>query len=258
MGVLAAQPSKIWLIAGLAGAFMTAYYSARLIFIILFPKELEKVHHDPAKHMHIEKTDAIEVDHDPGHSHAAQGHEAGHGPHLFWLMAVPCIILASVTLVLGFCEAPLEAFLTGVHEVAEHGAHAAHEAAHGGLGHYVVMILAIGCALSGIGLAWKEFGKGSSKVGFLTKFPAVEKLFASRWYMDDFFRWFLDRVIYGGFTSAFTRNDRRVIDGAIDGVCKFTIDGGRVFSFLQSGMLQYNLLIMVGVVGVVILYFIVG
>jgi NADH-quinone oxidoreductase subunit L len=258
MGVLAAQPSKIWLIAGLAGAFMTAYYSARLIFIILFPKELEKEHHDPAKHVHVEKSVAIEVDHDPGHSHAAQGHEAGHGPHLFWLMAVPCIILASVTLVLGFAEAPLEAFLTGVHEVAEHGAHAAHEAAHGGLGHYAVMFLAIGCALSGIGLAWKEFGKGSSKVGFLTNFPAIEKLFASRWYMDDFFRWFLDRVIYGGFTNAFTRNDRRVIDGAIDGICKFTIDGGRVFSFLQSGMLQYNLLIMVGVVGVVILYFLVG
>jgi NADH-quinone oxidoreductase subunit L len=63
--------------------------------------------------------------------------------------------------------------------------------------------------------------------------------------MDDFLRKSLDNVVYGGLTNAFTRNDRRVIDGGIDGICFFTVAGGRLFSFLQSGMLQYNLLVMV-------------
>ena len=36
--VLAAQPNKIWYAAGLFGAVLTAYYSFRLIFHILFPK----------------------------------------------------------------------------------------------------------------------------------------------------------------------------------------------------------------------------
>ena len=55
----------------------------------------------------------------------------------------------------------------------------------------------------------------------------------------------LDTFVYGGLTSLFTKNDRRIIDGGIDGICFFTEGSGRLFSFLQSGMLQYNLLLMV-------------
>ena len=66
----------------------------------------------------------------------------------------------------------------------------------------------------------------------------------------------LDSVVYAGFTSVFTRNDRRVIDGGLDGFCRFTVGSGRMASFLQSGMLQYNLAIMVAVVGLVLLYFV--
>ncbi len=49
LGVLAAHPNKIWLLAGLLGALMTAYYSFRLIFFMLFPKggiEAHGAHHD--------------------------------------------------------------------------------------------------------------------------------------------------------------------------------------------------------------------
>ncbi len=36
--------------------------------------------------------------------------------------------------------------------------------------------------------------------------------------MDDFWRWFLDTVIYGFFSKWFTYNDRRVVDGGVDAV----------------------------------------
>jgi NADH-quinone oxidoreductase subunit L len=65
MGGLAGLPNPIWLWAGLLGAFLTAYYSFRLIFAILFPKKIEEVHH-------VEHGD---------HGHGEDHHHAG----LYWV-----------------------------------------------------------------------------------------------------------------------------------------------------------------------------
>ncbi len=227
MGGLAGLPNPIWLWAGLLGAFLTAYYSFRLIFVILFPKKIEEVHH--GEH--------------GGHGHGEDHHHAG----LYWVMAWPLIILAAVTLVLGFFQTPLENFLVGHHGGAE---------GHGGGHHAWLLYVAVGLALSGVGLAWLEFGrKGASHVGFVERLEPVKTLFAERWYIDHFYRLFLDYVIYGIFSNLFTRNDRRVIDGGIDGICRATVGGGRMLSFLQSGMLQYNLMVMFAVLALVALYF---
>jgi NADH-quinone oxidoreductase subunit L len=132
----------------------------------------------------------------------------------------------------------------------------AHEEGHGG-GHLALLITAVSCALGGILLAWFEFGrKGAKQEGFLRRFVRVEELFARRWYMDDMLRFLLDNVVYCGFTSVFTRNDRRVIDGGLDGFCRFTVGSGRIASFLQSGMLQYNLMVMIAAVGFIVLVFV--
>ena len=227
MGALAEHHNPIWLWAGLLGAFLTAYYSFRLIFAILFPKKIEEVHH--GEH--------------GVHGHGDDHHHAG----LYWVMAWPLIILATVTLVLGFFQTPLENFLVGHHGGAE---------GHGGGHHAWLLYVAVGLALSGVGLAWLEFGrKGASQVGFVERIEPVKTLFAERWYIDHFYRLFLDYVIYGIFSNLFTRNDRQVIDGGIDGICRATVGGGRVLSFLQSGMLQYNLMVMFAVLALVALYF---
>ena len=227
MGGLAELPNPIWLWAGLLGAFLTAYYSFRLIFAILFPKKIEEVHH--GEH--------------GGHGHGEDHHHAG----LYWVMAWPLIILAAVTLVLGFFQAPLENFLVGHHGGAE---------GHGGGHHAWLLYVAVGLALSGVALAWLEFGrKGASQVGFVERLEPVKTLFAERWYIDHFYRLLLDYVIYGIFSNLFTRNDRQVIDGGIDGLCRATVGGGRMLSFLQSGMLQYNLMVMFAVLALVALYF---
>ena len=162
-------------------------------------------------------------------------------------MAWPLIILAAVTLVLGFFQTPLENFLVGHHGGAE---------GHGGGHHAWLLYVAVGLALSGVALAWLEFGrKGASQVGFVERLEPVKTLFAERWYIDHFYRLFLDYVIYGIFSNLFTRNDRQVIDGGIDGLCRATVGGGRMLSFLQSGMLQYNLMVMFAVLALVALYF---
>ena len=228
MGGLAQLHNPVWLWAGLLGAFLTAYYSFRLIFTILLPNKIEKVHH--GEH--------------GGHGH---GHDAGHHhAGIYWVMAWPLIVLASITLVLGFFQAPLENFLVGHHGGVE---------AHGGH-HAWLLYVAVGLALSGVGLAWLEFGrKGASQVGFIEKVEPISALFANRWYIDHFYRRFLDYFIYGTVSNLFTRNDRRVIDGGIDGICRATVGSGWALSFLQSGMLQYNLMVMFAVLALVALYF---
>jgi NADH-quinone oxidoreductase subunit L len=235
LGQLAGQSSQIWLYAGLLGAVMTAYYSFRLIFHILLPKDgIEEKHHDE-------------------HAHAAHEHEEEHHGYIFWAMAIPVMILAGVTLVLGWVEHPIEHFLMG-HAVAAHPVQ--HVAEHGGGDGNRLMIMGISAGILGILLAWFEYGrKGASRKGFLSYFPAIWKLFDYRWFLDIFYRKSLDTFVYAGLTSLFTKNDRRIIDGGIDGLCFFTESSGRVFSFLQSGMLQYNLLIMVLAAGAAVLYF---
>ncbi|NLI83109.1 MAG: NADH-quinone oxidoreductase subunit L [Deltaproteobacteria bacterium] len=246
LGVLANHPNKLWLGAGLVGALMTAYYTFRLIFFMLFPRGVAAAHgvHD-AK----------------GSGHGHDDHEGEHHGYIFWTMAVPVMILAGISVVLGFSQSSLESFLMGHGSVPAQLAASGgegHAAAHDGhgIGHYALLIGAVTMALGGIFWAFMEFGrKGATQEGFLRAFPVVERLFAARWYMDAFLRAFLDKVIYSGLTNVFTRNDRRVIDGGIDGICFFTVAGGRLLSFLQSGMLQYNLLVMIVAVGFVVLYF---
>ncbi len=220
MGVLADHPNPMWLAAGLLGAFLTAYYTFRLIFIVLRPSGHEESH---------------------GGEHDA--HAGHHGAGLYGVMAAPLIVLAAVTLVVGFFEKPLAAFLTRA---------AAGLAGHAAGHHAWLLYAAVGLALTGTGLAWLEFGRrGAAQVGFVERVPAVRALFANRWYLDHAYRLFLDHVIYGLFSNLFTRNDRRVIDGAIDGLCKATIGGGRLLAFMQSGMLQYNLMVIFGVLALV-------
>ncbi len=80
LGRLLELSNPIWFIAGAVGAFLTSYYTFRLIFIILFPK----------KKGHLGNNE------NNGHHHTAPVGEAA--------MAVVLWVLAAVTVVLGFLQ----------------------------------------------------------------------------------------------------------------------------------------------------------
>lgn len=84
MGVLAGLKNPIWLMSGIFGAFLTAYYAFRPVFIILFPR----------------KTDETAL------------RENGNR-FTYWAMAWPLVILAGIILVTGFFETQLKGFLIG-------------------------------------------------------------------------------------------------------------------------------------------------
>jgi NADH-quinone oxidoreductase subunit L len=207
LGALADLDNPVWLAAGLLGAFLTAYYTFRLIFIILFPKAVESG------------------------SDSRSGHQHDHGG--YWVMSWPLIVLAAVTVILGFCQGALETFFSG-----QPGIPAAHVGHHGWL-----PFVAIGSALGGVVLAWLEFGRqGADQVGFVERIAPLNHLFAERWYIDRFYRRFMDIFIYGMVSKLFTQNDKKVIDGGLDGLGKAIVETGRFVSFLHLGMVQYRLL----------------
>ena len=105
-------------------------------------------------------------------------------------------------------------------------------------------------------LAWVEFGrKGAEQIGFVDRIPALYNLFAERWYIDHFYRLLIDLVIDRGISRLCYQNDRKVIDGSIEGICEGTVGSGRVVAFLQTGMVQYRLLAIFAVLALLALYF---
>jgi NADH-quinone oxidoreductase subunit L len=225
MGQLAHLNNPIWLGAGLMGVFLTAYYSFRLIFIILFPKSIED-----------EKTPERTAIHGDKEEH-----------HHYWEMAWPLIILASITVVLGFGKNMLRNFLTG-HLVGMEGL--------GGNHHAWLLYAALGLAVIGLILAWMEFGRAkASQIGFAERIPAIKALFFERWYLDWMYRWLLNVVIYRGVSNVCTKNDNQVIDGGIDALSEGTIKSGRILSNLHLSMIQYKLLMMFVVILMLALYF---
>jgi len=220
LAALADLKNPMWLAAGLLGAFLTAYYSFRLIFIILFPRE-----------------SSSEPDSDHGHNHGSSG---------YWVMGWPLIILAVVTVLLGFFQGALDNFLKGQQfvQTAHYGPHA------------WLPFVALGSAVFGIVLAWFEFGRRSAdQVGFVEKIEPLNHLFSERWYIDRFYRRFLDIIIYGTISNLLTKNDEKVIDGGLDGLSKGTVATGRLVSFLHLGMVQYRILVIFVVTVLLALYF---
>jgi NADH-quinone oxidoreductase subunit L len=221
---LAALQNPIWLLAGLLGAFLTAYYAFRLIFILMFPK--------PAMPESLDE--------------AAHGHTAEHSESNYWVMVWPLIILAAVTAVLGLYEAPLDHFIAGRAEMG----------AHDKTAHSWLPFAALAIAAAGVGLAWLEFGRREAdRIGFVERIPALNTFFAERWYIDHFYRLCLKYIVYKGFASFCKQNDDRIIDGGIDGLGKGTVEAGRILSRLHLGMVQYRLLVIFVVLVFLALYF---
>jgi NADH-quinone oxidoreductase subunit L len=214
---LAALPNPVWLVAGLLGAFLTAYYTFRLVFVIGRPAATE------------------------GARTVVPGHPID--PRNTRIMALPLIVLAALTLVLGWFQRPLENSLAS--------AAAAQAAGHVAWLPYAAVALAV----AGVALAWYEFGRrAASQIGFTERLPALARLFGSRWYLDHFYRRLLDTVVYHGFSRWCTRNDQIVIDGSLDGLASGTIGSGRGLGWLHAVAIQSRLTIFFAVILLLAVY----
>jgi NADH-quinone oxidoreductase subunit L len=202
--------NPVWLLAALLGIFMTAYYAFRPIFIILFPRESD------SGDIKVQKK----------------------GPYR--AMAWPLLVLAALTLLLGFFESTIKNYVQAKMP-EEHG---------------WLLGVSVCLGLLGVALTWLEFGrKTAPQIGFVERVAPVKRFFLERWFLDRFYSWFVKNIVHRIFADLLTRNDRQVIDGGIHAFCRFTIGSGRVVSFVQSGLLRYNFMVMLVVLILLGLYF---
>ncbi len=141
--------------AALLAAFLTAYYSFRVVFLVWRPQPESAAVGEPAT----------------GHAHA--GASAS-------LMQAPILLLAFGAVVAGFFGGPI-ANLLGVEEI------------HVSLGEAAPAVLVAIAGVVAAWLAFGR--QGASQRGLVAGKPAVQRLFEQGWYVDAFYRAVIVRAV---------------------------------------------------------------
>lgn len=176
LGALHGPGATVFKIAGLGAAFLTAYYTFRMIFLLTRPNESSAAQPDEAAYAQHRDAD------DGGHGsegHGSEGHGSeGHGPEGHghaepWVFRVPILLLVVGSLGAGFLGDRIGGLL-GIDHIH-----------HPTLAE---MAPAIAVALAGVILAWLEFGRsGARQTGFVSRVPALRTFFERRWYIDEIY-----------------------------------------------------------------------
>lgn len=198
--------NPVWLILGILGVFLTAYYTSRLLFIILFPQK------------------------------AFLSDQAGQVPHGTssepLTMTLPLMLLAVAALGLGFWHHTLQTTI----QVPE-----SHGMAHGFT--WPLFWASHGAAAAAIWLSWIEFGrKRARQVGFVEKIPWLYRLFSNRWYLDHLYQWGVTHLVDRGVAAFCKNSDDHVIDGAAHALGKGVMRGGSILSGWHNAIIQTKLL----------------
>jgi NADH-quinone oxidoreductase subunit L len=211
------QRRLLWALL-LAGAFMTAFYTARLIFLTFFGGP--RMSKDVAHHIHESPSS----------------------------MTLPLVVLAVLTVVAGWA--------LGV--PSDHGTRFARllgavfpveEAHHGGVIAYMLMLLNIVIAGAGIVLAWYLYMSTpvrSDSIG-RARTP-LQAALLNAWYVD----WLYDRAIvrpYFALCAVLARFDLLVIDGVVNLTGRVVVAWAAGFRRLQTGyVVNYALTMLAGAV----------
>ncbi len=192
LGALHGPGATVFKVAALAAAFLTAYYSFRMIFLLTRPNDASAAEPDePAYAQHAG---------DSGHG------SDDHGDAEPWVFRFPILLLVVGSVGAGFLGDRIGALL-GI----EHIHHPT----------FVEMAPAIAVALAGVVLAWLEFGRsGARQAGFVSRMPALRTFFERRWYIDEIYeRVFvraavaIAKLCYGTERDGFDAGADMVADG---------------------------------------------
>lgn len=203
-------------IIGTLVAFMTAFYMFRLIFVAFFGKSNPHLH----------------------------AHEGG------WVMTLPLIILAVLSVVVGLVNSPLfynifgGSFGTFIHfKEAE-------------VPHVNMLVAAISTvvALAGIWVAWLFYIKKTVDTEALAKkYNGLYNLLYNKFYIDEFYAWVFDGIMLTG-GKILDWIDHTIIDGIFDGLAKLIGSVGGKLRIVQTGFLQsYALVTFTAVVIIIII-----
>jgi NADH-quinone oxidoreductase subunit L len=202
-------------VIGTIVAFMTAFYMFRLIFVAFFGKKRSNYH----------------------------AHESG------WVMTLPLILLAVLSVVAGFANSPWfyntfgQSFGTFIYfEEAE-------------VPHVNLIVAGVStiAALGGIFTAWLIYIKNAVNAEALAKkYSKVYDVLYNKFYIDEIYSWFFDCVMLAA-GRIFDWIDRTLLDGLFDGFARLMGITGKKARVAQTGHLQsYALVIFTAVVVIVL------
>ncbi|HJV55383.1 MAG TPA: NADH-quinone oxidoreductase subunit L [Methylomirabilota bacterium] len=206
----------------LVGAFMTAFYTFRLVFLAFFggPRMPKEVAH------HIHESPAV--------------------------MTLPLVVLAILTVVAGLAVGipssqgtAFAHFLAPVLplEEAEHSAGVA----------FSLLVLSALVAIAGVALAWMVYGRAPVRAASIgvARNP-VHKLLIEKYYVDEIYDALFVRPIYHLSLWLARVFDPGLIDGIVNGVATLVVGWARGLRRVQTGfVMNYALGILLGAVAVV-------
>ena len=204
------------------GAFMTAFYTFRLVFLAFFggPRMPKEVAH------HIHESPAV--------------------------MTIPLIVLAVLTVVAGLAVGipssqgtAFSHFLAPVLPLdeAEHSAGVA----------FTLLVLSALVAIAGVALAWMVYGRTPVRAASIgvARNP-LHKLLIEKYYVDEIYGFLFVRPIYHLSLWLARVFDPRVIDGLVNGSATAVLAWARGLRLVQTGyVMNYALGILLGAVAVV-------
>ncbi|MEI6202093.1 MAG: NADH-quinone oxidoreductase subunit L, partial [Enhydrobacter sp.] len=218
-----------WL--GIAGAFMTAFYSARLMFMTFYGK------------------------------YRGDHHTWDHAHESPMVMLIPLYVLAGGAVLAGFVAYPWflgegwEHFwghAIAIH-ATEHILHAMHEVPHW------AGLLPLACGIGGIALSYVYYvAKPDLPAKTVAMFKPLHTFFYNKWYFDELYdAMFVQPSLVIG-RLFWKKGDGAIIDGlGPDNIAARSLNVAGVLSRFQSGFLyQYAFMMLLGVAALVT-YFVV-
>ena len=205
---------------GLVTALLTAFYMSRQVFMVFFgDAQWDK------------PTESAEPGHEP-----SQPHESP------WLMTLPLVVLAGLSVVGGGLNLPFNHDTKLVERWLEPVVHEYERVLDVSTGTKVgLAVIAALVALVGIGLAVAVYLQKRVK-------PVEPEVLAEGWYYDKAITAFVGGPGQAAFEATATF-DQEIVDGAVNGVAGVVSRGGRALRSVQSGFVRsYALGVGIGVV----------
>jgi len=240
----------LWL-AGFITAGMTAFYMFRLYFLT-FEGEFRGTDAAIVANLLAAAGKApVADDHVGGSHHASHPHESG------WQMALPLVVLAVPSVLIGLLGTPWNSRFAGLLDPEE----AAEMAAHFSWGEFLPLAGAsVAVSLVGISLAVAAYALHKVDLGqaVAARFPALNAFLANKWYLDDI----NDKLFVQGsrkLARQVLEVDSKVVDGVVNLTGLVTLGSGEGLKYFETGRAQfYALIVFGGVIALVALFSVLG
>jgi NAD(P)H-quinone oxidoreductase subunit 5 len=233
--------------AGFLTAGMTAFYMFRLYFLT-FEGSFRGNDKDMQAQLLAASDKTAGEGHDESHGHGnLHPHESG------WQMAAPLAVLAVPSVLIGLLGTPWNSRFARFLNPEE----AAEMAHHFSWGEFLPLAGAsVAISIAGITLAVLAYYLQRIDLGqaVAARFPAVNKFFANKWYLDDI----NDKLFVQGSRTLAKRVldvDSKVVDGVVNLTGLLTLGSGEGLKYFETGRAQfYALIVFGGVIAMVVLF----